>query len=220
MFFHNFADDAPGVFSNDGHNLIFIPDNSNLYMEKGTLPELFPNFKYEMVMATLHWGANDSVGSNHWIDGKQYAAELVLHQQNRWFMEHPNGPYDPIKYYHGFMAVSLLIQTKPHHYNVAFEPILEAVEALAEDNYAEIHSALNFRELLREIGTAYPELFTFFSYRGSRMTPTPPRQPCSQVYGYIVPDKPITVGKCQVREPITVDYRLNSPLLIFTDHSF
>jgi len=215
MFFHNFADDAPGVFTNDGHNLIFTPDNRNLVMEKGTLPDLADNFKYEMIQATLHWGQNDSVGSNHWIDGKQYAAELVLHQENRFFRLYapPTGPLDPLDYYHGFMAVSLLIQTKPHHYNVAFEPILEAAEALAEDNEAEIHSTLNFRDLLREIGTSYPELFTFFSYRGSRMTPSPERSPCSQTYGYIVPDLPITVGKCQLNALRKLQFRNEQPML-------
>ena len=206
IYFHNFADDTPGTFTNDGHNLIFEPDETDMYIEKGTLPDLATNFKYETIRATLHWGANDTVGSNHVIDGKRYAAEMVLHQRNRFFESYiasqsPGTPPEEfaLRYYHGYMGISLLFETKPHAYNYAFEPILEAAEALAaEGSTGTVRGSINVRDLMKDIGTTSPELFDYYAYRGSRMTPSPKEWPCSQAYGYIVPSATITIGKCQV----------------------
>ena len=74
---------------------------------------------------------------------------------------------------------------------------MEAAEALAAPGASNTTAdfTLNLRTLMKGIGTYDTEVFDFVQYRGSQVHPI-----CSQSHGWIIPTKPITVSKCQVKK--------------------
>ena len=72
----NYANTPAGVSfteSNNGHSLKVSFDSHIYNVSGGGLPGIYTTVQFH-----LHWGSNNSQGSEHTLDGKKFSAEVCL----------------------------------------------------------------------------------------------------------------------------------------------
>ena len=52
-------------------------DSEHAQSKKSSFP-ISPTKNFQVAQLHLHWGAEDTEGSEHWLDGKQFSAECHL----------------------------------------------------------------------------------------------------------------------------------------------
>lgn len=68
-----------GTFKNGGHNVQFDPSNTE---SPAVLTTITPLGTYRVLQMHMHWGRDDSQGSEHTVNDKQYPLELHFVHQN------------------------------------------------------------------------------------------------------------------------------------------
>lgn len=119
------------------------------------------NGVYTTVQFHFHWGANNTVGSEHIVNGKEYAAELHFVSFNTKYANLGEAVDKP----DGLAVLGLLIEVGEHN-NSAFS-FLEVANKLVEPfSLVNDVPAFTFEHLLPDDKTK------FFRYNGSLTTPT------------------------------------------------
>lgn len=139
--------------------------------------------EYELWQFHAHWGSDNSKGSEHTIDGKEYASELHLVHWNKKY-DNPNtaaGQPD------GLCVLGMLIEVGEKHEE--FDKVIQMLGKIKNknDKTSEIESAgIDCNKLL-------PKTHAFWTYDGSLTTP-----PLLESVTWIVFQTPIQVSEEQI----------------------
>jgi len=174
-----------GSFVNNGHSLQFNPTNSPVQLlSHGSLKG---KNKYQFTQLHFHWGSNDSVGSEHTVDGFRYPLEMHLVHTNTKYADNAT---EALYNKDGLAVIGVFGYVIPDYINEAFDPVAFAALELSLDspNEVEVDATIVLDDLLSEI-----EGSDYFSYQGSLTTPG-----CFEVVSWIVMNEPILIGESQV----------------------
>uniref|UniRef100_A0A1I8PUW9 Carbonic anhydrase n=1 Tax=Stomoxys calcitrans TaxID=35570 RepID=A0A1I8PUW9_STOCA len=180
--FHNYHNNYAGTYFNNGHSvgLIFEP--------RGTIPAisggpLNPLDHYVLHSLHFHWGPNDTVGSEHIIDGRPYSLELHLVHRNAKYATLQESFLHP----DGFAVVARLFEAKPDNWNVfPLHVFTNALPYLQNVDSEMIVYQFNLLDLVYDIVNGGNQ--EFYAYRGSLTTP-----PCYEAVDWLVFLKPLRV---------------------------
>jgi len=133
----------------------------------------------------FHWGSDDSIGSEHTVNGKSYPGELHLVHYNSKYGDYKSA----LKHSDGLAVLGVLFQPSIV-YNGALHPILKHLSTV---NYATgsviIPESVNFFQLL-PFGRR-----KFYRYQGSLTTP-----PCSEIVTWTVFRYPLLLTSSQLAQ--------------------
>lgn len=183
--FRKYGKAISGSFVNNGHSMQFNPTNSPAQVLRGG--PLEGKNKYQFTQLHFHWGSNDTVGSEHTVDGFRFPLEMHLVHTNTKYV---NNATEALYNADGLAVIGIFGFVIPDYINEAFEPIANAAHELSEEgpNEAEVEATLVLDDLLSEI-----EGSDYFSYSGSLTTPG-----CFEVVSWIVMNEPIWIGESQI----------------------
>ncbi|XP_068678400.1 carbonic anhydrase 2-like [Montipora foliosa] len=142
--------------SNNGHALEMSFPHRVYNVSGGGL-----NGVYTTVQFHFHWGANNMVGSEHTVDGKEYAAELHFVSYNTKYANIAEAIDKP----DGLAVLGLLIEVGEHN-NTAFSFLETSNRVIESFTAVSDVPAFSFHDLLPADKTK------FYRYNGSLTTPT------------------------------------------------
>ncbi|XP_050740226.1 uncharacterized protein LOC127010338 [Eriocheir sinensis] len=140
--------------------------------------------KYTFLQFHFHWGADNSKGSEHTIDGKRYPAELhMVHYRTSYgsvaeAANHPDG-----------IAVLGIMLEKTHEDNPKFKNIIEGLAKVVEPETEGEIEPFPLHNLLPA------NTRNFFRYEGSLTTPT-----CNEIVLWTVFKEPVKLSEKQLEE--------------------
>ncbi|XP_065570447.1 carbonic anhydrase-like [Artemia franciscana] len=170
------------TMKNNGHTAVLSMDiDRTPYIADGGLIG-----KYNFAQMHFHWGANNSVGSEHTLGGSSYAAELHLVHWNRKYrnLDEALGNKD------GLTVLGIFIEATEKD-NENMEPFLRLLEDVKDAGANVTGMGLDFalKDVLPE------DLSKFYRYHGSLTTPS-----CNEVVFWTMFDTPVTASDRQLKE--------------------
>ncbi|XP_043834902.1 carbonic anhydrase 2-like [Dromiciops gliroides] len=164
---------------NNGHsfNVEFDDSTDRSVLSGGPLTE-----NYRLIQFHFHWGCSGSQGSEHIVDGKQYAAELHL--------VHWNTKYESFKVAvtkdDGLAVIGILLEVGSA--NSGLEKVVNVLSKIETKGKDAVFTDFDPICLL-------PESMEFYTYNGSLTTP-----PLLECVTWIVLQKPISVSNEQMEK--------------------
>ncbi|XP_078064893.1 carbonic anhydrase-related protein 10-like, partial [Mustelus asterias] len=165
---------------NTGHYVTFRLDPEYLVnVSGGPL-----SYSYCLEEIRLHFGSVDSQGSEHWIGGKSFPAEVHLIHYNVHLYQNVS---EASRYPNGLMIISLFIEIDEIP-NPFLNRMLsrEMITRISYKYDAHFLAGLRLEQL-------FPESFGFITYSGSMTTP-----PCYETVTWILLDQYITITSVQM----------------------
>ncbi|CAL8103812.1 unnamed protein product [Calicophoron daubneyi] len=144
--------------------------------------------QYEVVQMHFHWGANDSVGSEHQINGKSFSAEAHLVTYN--CMLYPNNTVASSSP-GGLAVLGFLMQNNGEQSDTFFGRLgnmLNNLPKLVDTSSSENMSAFNLSKVLELV-----DANQFYRYAGSLTTP-----PCTQNVMWTIFEKVSSISSSQL----------------------
>ncbi|XP_038646675.1 carbonic anhydrase 14 [Scyliorhinus canicula] len=162
--------------SNNGHTVVLsLPDSM-------TISQGFTQ-KYLASQLHFHWGSETTPGSEHKVDGIQYAAEMhVVH-----FAAKYGSLIDAAQKADGLAVLAVLFQVGEE--NKHYDHIFDKLEDIAEEGAAVHIPGFDINTLLPR------QLYRFFRYNGSLTTP-----PCFQTVTWTVFNETVWISQAQLRK--------------------
>ncbi|CAM1301588.1 CA13 (predicted) [Pycnogonum litorale] len=157
---------------NDGHFVIVSPteeiDDVGLNIGEN---------KYKLKQLHFHWGSNDSIGSEHIIDGKVFPLELHI--------VHTNVNYEnPSKQGDGYAVLGIMYKIGEKNEN--FEPMIDSMKKIKYPNSSEPVEKFKLMTLL-------PSRLDYFRYFGGLTQP-----PCSESVVWSIFKQPVEISAKQM----------------------
>jgi len=144
--------------------------------------------KYVLEQFHCHWGPEDSVGSEHLVDGKSYAAEIhYVHWNTKY-----GGFNEALKYGDGLAVLGVFLKVGKENPELG-----KLVKLLSKVQYKD--EATSFREVL-DPAALLPTRGAYYTYPGSLTTP-----PCNECVIWIVFQDPIEVSPEQLKAMRSLD---------------
>nr|CAB3227294.1 carbonic anhydrase 2-like [Phallusia mammillata] len=141
--------------SNNGHSVTFHLTGGKSVLTGGPLTG-----EYKLLQFHFHWGSTNGQGSEHTLDGKQFAAELHLVHQNVKYESFA----EAIKHQDGLSVIGVFLDVGNAH--KAFESVTKVVSQVPNaGDSAQITGGIDIMGLL-------PARKTYIHYLGSLTTPT------------------------------------------------
>ncbi|XP_069780298.1 carbonic anhydrase 14 isoform X2 [Narcine bancroftii] len=165
---------------NNGHTVkLSLPDTMTI---SSGLPH-----KYVAAQLHFHWGSKKSQGSEHKVDGTQYAAEMHVVHYAAKYGNMKNATTEP----DGLAVLAVLFQVGPtdnKNYNLIFDKLQDISEEGVEVSIPgfDVNSLMPHR------------LDRFFQYSGSLTTP-----PCLQIVTWTVFNETVQLSEAQLHKLIT-----------------
>ncbi|XP_071522340.1 uncharacterized protein [Panulirus ornatus] len=139
---------------------------------------------YAFLQFHFHWGANDSVGSEHTIRDKRFPAELhLVHYKTEY-----GSVEEAVKYEDGLAVLGINLIISPLR-NSDLEGIIAGLSNIQKAGTDTIISILPLENLLPATTNV------FFRYQGSLTTPT-----CAEIVQWTVFPVPIPISSEQIKE--------------------
>ena len=162
----NFDQSYSGNFTNTGHSVQFTP-------EGGSTTARFQNHQgtYELQQFHFHWGADDTVGSEHTINGSPYSGELHFVTKRTEGSDNANNAY-------AVLGVLLSSDTSDPDYSPSLDQL---------DNIPMQAGATNVVSGVTPMAFL-PSNLSYYYYEGSLTTP-----PCSQVVQWFLLRNPVSL---------------------------
>lgn len=136
---------------------------------------------YTLYEVHFHWGKDNSVGSEHLIDSKQYAGEVqFVHIRSDLT------PHTAPSKIHGYAVLSVLLKTGGN-VNLGYEKIFSKSNVIKNKGSGVWLKSFAMRELLP------PDTKKYYRYTGSLTTP-----PCLEGVVWTVFQTPVTVSNNQL----------------------
>uniref|UniRef100_H2YZZ6 Carbonic anhydrase n=1 Tax=Ciona savignyi TaxID=51511 RepID=H2YZZ6_CIOSA len=164
---------------NNGHALQVNLEGGYTVSDRNVLPGDYQAFQFH-----LHWAAvNQSRGSEHWIDGKQYFAELhIVHYNTKYA-----SIGEALTQHEGLAVLGVFVAIGSET-NENIDLLLNPIAQIQQYNQQMIYSS-KF-----DIGRFLPEdLENYYRYSGSLTTP-----PCFESVVWTVFNEPIYISRAQV----------------------
>jgi len=181
--FSNYDHNVPinVTMRNTGHSAaLHFGDVHDMVLSGGGLPKTF-----RLIQMHFHWGSKSMKGSEHWVDGHQYAGEI------HWV--HEREEYDSItdasEFDGGLAVLGTLIKIGTIS-NPTFSHILDLMEKVP---YADSPEVV-LEDPLHLYGIISADTSKFYRYHGSLTTP-----PCTETVFWTVFKEPISVTEEQMQ---------------------
>ncbi|XP_071944106.1 carbonic anhydrase 1-like [Antedon mediterranea] len=165
--------------NNDGHSLMVKMNGSEEISGAGL------GNTYLAEQFHFHWGNNDSVGSEHLIDGRQYPAELhIVHYDVDRF----NSIAEAVSQPRGLAVLGFFFEIDGDKTNNAFQYLVDLIKDVPYKG-----NSIRFPRPF-DVKTLFPKsLSQYFRYDGSLTTPD-----CHESVVWTVFNEPIKISKKQV----------------------
>jgi len=131
---------------------------------------------YKLIQLHFHWGANDSVGSEHTINGQRFPLEMHL------VNKHAFNPND-------LAVAGFLFQISPVD-NPNLKGITDNLKKIREAESESEVTDFSVQDLISAASQG-----PYFNYRGSLTTP-----PCSEIVNWIIFDTKIPISSAQLNQ--------------------
>ncbi|XP_059485207.1 carbonic anhydrase-related protein 10-like isoform X2 [Neocloeon triangulifer] len=168
-----------GTLANTGHGLLFTVDNSSRAVNVTGGPL---SYKYQFQELHLHWGLHDGSGSEHWVSGSPFPAEIQLLGFNSQLYSNFS---DALNRAQGIVGVSLLLQLGDLS-NPELRLLTDQLERIRYGGQDQEVRRLSIRGLL-------PDTDHYMTYDGSFTSPA-----CHETVTWVVLNKPIYITKQQL----------------------
>ncbi|XP_075144644.1 carbonic anhydrase 7-like [Haematobia irritans] len=190
LIFQNYNNPYGGTLSNNGHSiqLVLHTDADNRPAIIGGL--FHPYDRYELQSLHFHWGPNDTVGSEHVINGYPNSMELhMVHRNSKYkSMEEAIGQPD------GFSVISRFVDARDYYQEFeALNPIVTSLPYIRKFKSQMEIPIFSLRDFIDDIRENENQLY--YTYRGSLTTP-----PCSDNVNWFIFPKPLRVSSSQLTE--------------------
>ncbi|XP_055615825.1 carbonic anhydrase 2-like [Toxorhynchites rutilus septentrionalis] len=169
---------------NDGHSAKFTynwSEGDRPYIRGGPLKN-----KYYFEQFHFHWGANNTVGSEHVMDHQRYPMELHLVFYNALYSSYEEARTEP----HGLVVVGMFYEIY-HSSDVLLNTWTRFLRHIVNPNTEYRIQFIDTFPLYDLIGDME---WPYFSYEGSLTTP-----PCLETVTWIVSAKPLLVTNREMR---------------------
>merc|ERR1712088_1046581 len=200
---------ANGDVSNNGHSAVLgvVHEDESDGIMTGSPDVLGEGQSYQMLQLHSHWGADDSRGSEHTINGEEFPMEMhIVHKKVGLTLEEALATPD------GLAVVGQMFEISDED-NEVLTPLIESLQFI-EDFDAKFDmndSPLQVQDLLPSPDSEY------VNYAGSLTTPT-----CNEAVRWILFKQPIQISASQMEAfralkdkgdmPIVDNYRPPQPL--------
>jgi carbonic anhydrase len=191
-----------GVFTNNGHTLVFNLDDAE---SGGTLPTfsspfVATNAKYELQQFHFHWGSRPDIGSEHTIDGIAFPMEIhLVHKKTDYA-----SVGDSLDYNDGLAVIGIFFQVADTS-DEGLEDIIDAAEtiaAAADQSAEEVAGSINMSTFLYQTGRSY------YYYKGSLTTP-----PCTETVDWHVMEGAIRITEEDLEILRDLTYNDGAPMV-------
>ncbi|CAG5898311.1 unnamed protein product [Menidia menidia] len=174
-----------GTMYNTGKHVSLRPDKAHLVnISGGPL-----GYSYRLEEVRLHFGSEDSHGSEHLLNGQGFPGEVqLIHYNQDLYANYSEAAKNP----HGIAVVSIFIKISEHS-----NPFLNRMlnrDTITRINYK--HDAFLLMGL--NIADLYPDTTRYITYEGSITIP-----PCYETSTWILINKPVYVTQMQ-NEPYKI----------------
>ncbi|XP_032680730.1 carbonic anhydrase 9-like [Odontomachus brunneus] len=182
--YHDFLP-MPQTLTNDGRT-VKLTINKNVMYKK--LPYVFGatlkrNQQYEIEQLHFHWGAKNSRGAEHVLNGVRYPMEMhIVHRS----LAYANLSH-ALQYEDGVVVVATLFQLRDEH-NEYLRPFLER---LPDVKWVHTELSVNISISLKSLIPSNTDIF--YTYKGSLTTP-----PCSEAVTWIIFATPVSISFRQI----------------------
>uniref|UniRef100_A0A8C2G069 Carbonic anhydrase Xb n=1 Tax=Cyprinus carpio TaxID=7962 RepID=A0A8C2G069_CYPCA len=168
-----------GTMYNTGRHVSLRPDKSHLVnISGGPL-----SYSYRLEEIRLHFGAEDSRGSEHLLNGQAFPGEVqLIHYNQDLYLNYSDAVRSP----NGIAVVSIFMKISEPT-NVFLNRMLnrETITRITYKHDAYLLMGLDIEEL-------YPETSRFITYEGSITIP-----PCLETATWILMNKPIYISQIE-----------------------
>ncbi|MCI4385339.1 hypothetical protein PGIGA_G00049330 [Pangasianodon gigas] len=170
-----------GVLYNTGRHVILRVDGSKrVCVSGGPL-----SYTYTLQEIRLHFGSDDTHGSEHLINGNAFPGEVqLIHYNQDLYLNYSEAEKSP----HGVAIVSLFMKiSEPTNPFLLRMLSREIITRITYKNDAYELAGLDLEEL-------YPETWRFITYEGSLTVP-----PCLETVTWILMNKPVYVSHIELQ---------------------
>jgi len=167
--------------TNNGHTVLLTTNTNNFRVKDGALPD-----EYVLEQLHFHWGENDSIGSEHEINGRSYPLEVhFVHRKSKYTsvtaaLADPEGV--------AVLGVFGEVTTKAEEVNDTLKHLVEQLAKVDYNGNATDIAAFALQGLL-------PQSPNYYRYKGSLTTP-----PCTESVIWTVFAQPIKIMSDQLKE--------------------
>lgn len=178
----NYANTPAGVNfteSNNGHSLKVSFDSHIYNVSGGGLPGVYTTVQFH-----LHWGSNNSQGSEHTLDGKKFSAELHFVSMNTKY----STLSESLGYSDGLAVLGVFLKVGSSE-NQYYQMFLDHIRNVTKEGDSVSFSAFPLVNLLPTDQTKY------YRYNGSLTTPT-----CDEAVTWTVFNDPVEISQAQMDE--------------------
>ncbi|CAB1341838.1 unnamed protein product [Coregonus sp. 'balchen'] len=188
-----------GTMYNTGRHVSLRPDKAHLVnISGGPL-----GYSHRLEEIRLHFGSEDSQGSEHLLNGQTFPAEVqLIHYNQELYANYSEAAKSP----NGIAIVSIFIKISESP-NVFLNRMLnrDTITRITYKHDAFLLMGLNIADL-------YPDTTHFITYEGSMTTP-----PCFETATWILMNKPVYVTQMQMHSLRLLSQ--NEPYKIFLSMS-
>uniref|UniRef100_A0A2R5L769 Carbonic anhydrase n=1 Tax=Ornithodoros turicata TaxID=34597 RepID=A0A2R5L769_9ACAR len=181
---------------NNGHTAMVVEEDSPRFIERGGLPG-----KYIFAQLHFHWGSDNTRGSEHFVDGRQYPMELHLVH----YKEDYGSVAEALRNSDGIAVVAVYFEVSRKHNNQYMNLIseLQNIRTMS-DRGVPIQRQIVLNNLLPRRSK------DFFRYNGSLTTP-----PCSEavIFSLFRETVPLSAGQLEQFRKLRVGNE-TSPVLV------
>ncbi|XP_073821668.1 carbonic anhydrase 3-like [Musca autumnalis] len=198
IVYENYNNPSNFTITNNGQSAEFKinDDCARPQISGGPLPK---GTTYQFESGHFHWGSDDSLGSEHVIDGQRYSLELHLVHSNTNY----NDLEEALNHRDGVAVLTIFYQANPVQNLNGLQDVSDALSRIREyDSSTEI---TNF-QLSGLFGS---KRNFYYSYLGSLTTP-----PCSEAVNFIIFPTPVDVNPRQL-EPFRLLLDANGDQLLY-----
>merc|ERR1712025_4153 len=176
-----------GTLKNNGHtaqlDVVKLSDDVGI-ISGGNL-----NGSYQILQLHFHWGSDDTEGSEHTLNGKEYPIELhIVHVQK--------GNPDPLNTKGGLAVTGFFFEVSAED-NAALTPLVESLASIIESDskVPMINSAFKISDLIKDVAPLAPgnTATPYSTYSGSLTTPG-----CNEVVHWINILTPLKISSAQL----------------------
>lgn len=183
---YNDYDSVPDSMSveNNGHTVHFKPKwtDNRPYISGGGLSTSYKAASYHM-----HWGADDTKGSEHTVDGQKYPAELhIIHTKGE------KNVSEAVALADGVVVMTYFFEVVDNN-NEAFQKVIDAMKNVSDSEATADIVPIRLDSILP--GTWPDEDKKFYKYEGSLTTPG-----CNEAVTFYIFEDKIEVSSDQLGE--------------------
>ncbi|XP_040574562.1 carbonic anhydrase 1 [Lepeophtheirus salmonis] len=203
--------DHPNDFDilNNGHTVILTLKNGTSRIPHITGEQL-PKSVFQFSQLHFHWGKNNTIGSEHQINGSQYPLEGHFVHFNTNYGSTLDEALKVKGVKDNLFVIAVLFHLSSQKSNSGLQPIIKSLKSIKKCQRKSTISKLNLRKLLPR------KLTEFYSYEGSLTIP-----PCQEIVLWTVFKKrcPVSAGQMRTFRKVFNDgdthmniFRLPQPL--------